>query len=166
MFPPDTLQQPRAGIFHQVGDFLKPASASIVGVGDPRGLVLQAKLHQKADFPGVLAGGIQRADIGEVFFVGDQDEVEPLQIGGSDPPRAAFDFVAAGFQDGGHPGVGRIAGVVADGAGGVDLDAAGQSGVVCELAENDLRGGRTADVAHANEKDPERFGHGADGREA
>ncbi len=46
--------------------------------------------------------------------------------------------------------------MMADGAGGIDFELVPASGVRDELPENDLGGGRPANIAQADEKNAER----------
>lgn len=104
---------------------------------------------------GIVAGHFLQ--IGEIFGIHGEDEVEIVEVGGLKMPGAAHDRVATFCEGGGHAFVGSFAGVVIMGASGVTGKAMGKSGAARFFAENDLGGGRAADVAKADEKD---FIHG------
>ena len=116
-----------------------------------------AELGEEFDLVAVLVVGVEAVDVVEVVAIGDEDEIEVVEIGASDFSGLAGDFVASAFQGGGHAWVGWVAGVVAGGAGGIDFDSVVETFVVDELAEDDLGGGGAADVSHADEEDAVRL---------
>ena len=118
---------------------------------------LDAVVGEELDFVSVLVLGVEAVDVLEVVIVGDEDEVEGLKVGAFDLSRVAGDFVAPAFEGGGHAWIGRVAGVVADGAGGIDFDAVVEAFVVDEFAEDDFGGGGAADVSHADQEDAVRL---------
>jgi len=118
---------------------------------------LDAVVGEEFDFVVVLVLGVEAIDVLKVVVVGDEYEVEGLKVGAFDLSRLAGDFVAPVFEGGGHAGVGWVAGVVADGAGGIDFDALFEAFFVDEFAEDDFGGGGTADVSHADEEDAVRL---------
>lgn len=140
---------------------LEALGAAVVGVGDLGRFVLAAEVGEQPDFFAVVLFEVEVADVGEVLAVGAEDQVEAFEVGGLDLPRATGDRVAAAAQGFRHAWIGRIAGVEADGAGGIDLELGEAACVGDELAEDDLGGGGAADVSHADEQDA--GGHG--GRE-
>ena len=116
-----------------------------------------AELGEESDSVAMLVLGVEAVDVVEVVAIGDEDEVEVIEIGASDFAGFTDDFVAPAFEGGGHAWVGGIAGVVAGGAGGIDFDSVVETFVVDELAEDDLGGGGAADVSHADEEDAVRL---------
>ena len=148
-------QQPFARVLHQIDDIIESLLSPVIRIGDMGGLAVLAEFDEKADFAPAQALSVEAVEIGEVFLVGDEEQVEIIQIVGTDLARFAGDGVAAGYQGGGHARVRALASVVADGPGGIDVDRVGEFGVLDELAEDDLRGGGTADVSHADEEDAE-----------
>src|SRR5258706_74666 len=85
--------------------------------------------------------------------IGGEDVIEALEIGGIGLPAAQRGKIVAAFGrmfDG--AGIGRRADVIAVGAGGIDVDLAGQRAVRDHFAEHALGGGRAADIAHADEQ--------------
>lgn len=138
---------------------------SVVGIRHFVGFVARAVVGEAADFRVEMSGLIEGADVGQVFRIHHQYEVEILEIGGENLPGFACDGIAAFFQGGGHPGVRAMSGVIADGAGRIDFDATGEAGVFDLLTEDDFGGGRATNIAHANKEHTEGLASGVHARQ-
>lgn len=93
----DGFEHAGACVFDQVGDFFKSLATAVVGVGNVVGLVLTTVVGEQLDLRVVGAAGVEAADVVEVFLVGDEDQVEVIEVGDFDLAGVAADSVAPGF---------------------------------------------------------------------
>lgn len=145
-----TEQSGRA-IFDEVGDEFEAGIAAVVGVGDFVMLVGSAEVGELTYFGAVLIGLGELDNVGVVFIIHGENEVEYFEVAEAELPGGAGDFVAPTANGFGHAGVGCLAGVEADGSGGVAVDFPGEAGFLDEMAEDIFSCGRAADIAHTNE---------------
>lgn len=118
---------------------VEPALAAVVRVRHPEVIVAAAETHEGADFFMKCAAWIKPLDIGEIALIHGDDEIEVFQIIGIDLSRLPVISVAFALQCIGHPGIGGRTLMVADGAGGIDLELRPATCIGGELAENNLR---------------------------
>lgn len=111
---------------------LEALGAAVVGVGDFGIRMLDAVVAEAFDFVAVHIVG-DAFEIGEVFVVHGEDEIEFIEVLGGDLASGAGHGEAAFAPGGAHTRVGRVAGVVSDGAGGVAEDFVAQTGVIEQL---------------------------------
>lgn len=141
-----------AAVFEEVEDVFEALGAAVVGVGDlcirMFGTVVAELLYL------MLVGAAGEGDeVGVVFVVHSEDEVEDVEVGGGDLAGGAGHGESAFAAGGGHALVGGVTGVVADGASGIDGDLIGEAFLFEEVSHDIFAGGGAADVSHADEED-------------
>lgn len=120
---------------------LEAAASAVVGVRHSLVIVLAAETDEGRDFFRMSSVRIQSEDIGEVFLVHGDDEIEVIQIRSFDLTGVSADVVAFFSEGFGHAGIRRGALVVSDGAGGVDFKSVRHAAGCSQVAEDDFRGG-------------------------
>src|SRR5690606_25433217 len=117
-----------AGVLHDVGDPVESTASAVVRIGDVAGVEVHAIAGKQPDLVVGRSGGVERTDVVEVLLVGDEDQVEVVQVACEDLSRTAADLISASGKRFAHAGIRWVPRVVADRSGGIDLDAIFQSG--------------------------------------
>lgn len=131
---------------------LEPAVTSVVGVWDIGfGAAEEVQEQGRSGFLSRVFHGFQEFEMASVHA---KDPVEPFEIG----PRnarglVASQVVAASAGVFGRSLVGPFAHMVGLRAGGTDFEPSGEAFFINKGSKHSFGGGRTADVACANEKD-------------
>ena len=146
-------EESSGAVLDEVSNELEAFTAAVVGVGDFGVIVLAAEIGEALDAGLLFISLGEFYDVGVVLIVHGEDEVEGLEVIQAELPGVAADLVAALADGAGHAGVRGFAAVEADGARGVDLDAAGESGFFHDVAKDVFSGGGAADVSHADKED-------------
>ena len=146
--------EPSAPFLDEVEHQLEAFRAFVIGIRDFAHGKLRCMVEKQPEMPAEIrrAHGLELTENGTVHR---ENPVEAIEIGGRDlagPQR--LQVVTSARSVGNGPVVRRISDVPFADTGRVDLDAMGQPRTPGSAAEDDLRGGRAADVADANEEDP------------
>ena len=129
---------------------------AVVRVRHFPGAVLTKHIQEARQYQ-TLAGDararVERPQIGQVAVVHGQDVIEVAEVLGAHLARAQIVHRVAALRGGGAgASIRRAADVPVAGAGACDMKAVAQAGVTDPLAEHRFGGGRTADIAQANEQ--------------
>lgn len=158
------IEEAPGTVLDEIGDQFETIFAPAVGIRDFGMGVMAAVVGEAADFRLLLRVGCQGFDVGPVFLIHGDDEVEMIKVGSLQAAGCSGHGIAASAQDSGHGGVGAFSALPVDGAGGVTGELFGEVGPGDEMAEDIFAGRRAADVAKANEEDFVRAFHGTNGR--
>ena len=151
-------EQTRAGALDHVEDVLEAVGAAVVRVGHVRSPPAGAgRTRAAGDLRRASASGATRRR-SAAFCGPSRSRSRSGEVGRRELPRAALHDDPARQRLGGRPRVGRVADVLAAGAGAVDLERAVEPGGGDRCAHHRLGRRRAADVAQADEDPP----HGRD----
>ena len=139
------IQKVPAAVFKQIEHLFKTGVSAVVGVWHFRVIMVGAELTKQADFGFELACRIEDLQILQVLQIHDQAGEVVVPAGGG----------------GGHARIRQVAGVPATRTCGVDVNLVLKTRFIDQPAHDTLRCGRAADVAHADKKQAEGWGHDA-----
>ena len=147
------LEQSAGRSFGKIEHFLEAVRSAVVRIRNFRGRACGSEFEKQSQ-PLVRDCRRPSTQHAQVLLVHGEDQVETLEILGLDDARTQrLEVIAAPRARRARPRVGRLADVVAGGAGRIDLD--GQLGRLArrERAQHRLGGRRAADVSETDEQD-------------
>ncbi len=102
----DVSKKSLGAVFDEVGDEFEAGIAAVVGVGDFVVVVLCAEVGELSYFGAVLIAFGEFDDVGVIFVIHGEDEVEDFEVAEAELSGGAGDLVAAFFDGFGHAGIG------------------------------------------------------------